>query len=62
MTSYHGGKQKSGKQISEFIVNFTSKYVKNNYIKGYWEPFCGMMSVYKHVIAGLGSSTVDTNL
>ena len=51
MTSYHGGKQKTAKQIAFFI----SKYVdilkdKNIIFDSYWEPFCGMCSVYTEIM------------
>jgi len=45
MTSYHGGKQKMGKDIAEVIVN----NIKNMCIEGYCEPFCGMLGVYNNV-------------
>lgn len=51
MTSYHGGKQKTGKIIAEVILD----NVKNKSIVGYCEPFCGMLGVYRHVYQSLSS-------
>ena len=51
MTTYHGGKQRIGKQIAEIIYD-ESTNIKNEEkfdIKGYCEPFCGMLGVYKHI-------------
>lgn len=47
MTCYHGGKQRIGKQLAQQIY----KTVKNlNFpIKGYCEPFCGMLGVYRYI-------------
>lgn len=46
MTSYHGGKQKIGKYIAEYI----NEHFKNSlYSTTYIEPFCGMLGVYKYV-------------
>jgi site-specific DNA-adenine methylase len=47
MTSYHGGKQKIGKKIAEEIVKNVQDYLP--YVKGYCEPFCGMLGVYRHI-------------
>ena len=47
MTSYHGGKQKFGKEIAYEI--FLNSIDRNIEIKGYCEPFCGMMGVYQHI-------------
>lgn len=44
MTSYHGGKQRIGKKIAESIYNIDTEN-----IKGYCEPFCGMLGVYQHI-------------
>jgi hypothetical protein len=52
MTSYHGGKQKFGKEIAyEIFLNSLDILEKQNNIeiKGYCEPFCGMMGVYQHI-------------
>lgn len=48
MTCYHGGKKRIGKSLAQIIVD-TSLEVENFDIQGYCEPFCGMLSVYKHV-------------
>jgi site-specific DNA-adenine methylase len=51
MTSYNGGKQRIGKKIADQIYKESIK-IENNYdftIKGYCEPFCGMLGVYKHI-------------
>ena len=51
MTYYPGGKKIKGKDISEIIYK-TCKYVEenNNFkIRGYCEPFCGMLGVYQHI-------------
>ena len=47
MTSYHGGKQKIGKQIADKI--FENVMDDLPYLKGYCEPFCGMLGVYRHI-------------
>jgi len=53
MTSYHGGKQRIGKQLAEVIVNKSLNIAhsvdKGWTIKGYCEPFCGMLGVYQHI-------------
>ena len=51
MCSYHGGKQRIGKQLAEVIVNESLKIGKDKglTIKGYCEPFCGMLGVYQHI-------------
>lgn len=49
--SYHGGKQRLGKKIAD-IIHEKSIDIENNYdfkIKGYCEPFSGMMGVYQHI-------------
>lgn len=51
MTAYHGGKQRIGKKLAEIIVN-ESIDISEEYdfkIKGYCEPFCGMLGVYQHI-------------
>jgi len=48
MTAYHGGKQKIGKHIAEIIYD-ESTNVDNFTIRGYCEPFCGMLGVYQHI-------------
>jgi DNA adenine methylase len=51
MTSYHGGKQKIGKEIASVIVEEALYIAKDSDFKinGYCEPFCGMLGVYRHV-------------
>lgn len=49
MTAYHGGKQRIGKEIAETILKKSKKYIDNNKIRGYCEPFCGMLGVYQHI-------------
>jgi DNA adenine methylase len=51
MTAYHGGKQKIGKQIAK-LIHDESIDIEEEYdfvIKGYCEPFCGMLGVYQHI-------------
>ena len=47
MTAYHGGKQRIGKRISQVICHQT--HLMGSSIKGYCEPFCGMLGVYQHI-------------
>lgn len=51
MTRYHGGKFYSGKELSKIIydvsLDIEDKYQFN--VKGYCEPFCGMLGVYRHI-------------
>jgi DNA adenine methylase len=51
MTTYHGGKTRTGKIISRLIyeecLDIEDDY--NFIIKGYCEPFCGMLGVYQHI-------------
>ena len=51
MTSYHGGKQLIGNRIAKKIYEKSIKVEENYYftIKGYCEPFCGMLGVYQHI-------------
>ena len=51
MTSYHGGKQRIGKQLAEIIVDESIGVVEGDEfdIKGYCEPFCGMLGVYRYI-------------
>ena len=51
MTWYHGGKQRIGKKLSEIIVeaSYDISNEENLTIKGYCEPFCGMLGVYRHI-------------
>ena len=51
MCCYNGGKQRIGKKLSSIIVE-ESLDIEHEYefkIKGYCEPFCGMLGVYKHI-------------
>lgn len=47
MTAYHGGKQLLGYDIACDIVNTVTRSTRK--IKGYCEPFCGMLGVYQHI-------------
>jgi len=47
MTSYHGGKQKIGKQIAKAIYAYMKK--KGIERKSYIEPFCGMLGIAKFI-------------
>jgi hypothetical protein len=51
MTSYHGGKQRLGKQLAEIIVDTSLDIAEEEDfdIVGYCEPFCGMLGVYRHI-------------
>lgn len=51
MTSYHGGKQRIGKDIAEtiYMVSTIIEDYSSFKIKGYCEPFCGMLGVYQHI-------------
>ena len=51
MTSYHGGKKRIGKEISGIIVDESINISEDEgwKIKGYCEPFCGMLGVYQHI-------------
>lgn len=48
MTAFHGGKQKYGKQVA-VAIKATSELLEME-PEGYWEPFCGMLGVYQHVV------------
>ncbi len=51
MTAYTGGKFYQGKKYAEVITE-ESMYIAEEEewtIKGYCEPFCGMLGVYKHI-------------
>lgn len=51
MTAYHGGKQRIGKKIAKIIYE-ESLDIEDEFnfiIKGYCEPFCGMLGVYQHI-------------
>jgi DNA adenine methylase len=47
MTSFSGGKQKIGKKLAQVIADKT-KELKFD-VKGYCEPFCGMLGVFQHI-------------
>jgi len=51
MTAYHGGKQRLGKKLAEIIVNISLDIAEEEdfNIKGYCEPFCGMLGVYRYI-------------
>jgi site-specific DNA-adenine methylase len=51
MTAYHGGKQRIGAEIAQAIYDVsTCVSEKSGFeIKGYCEPFCGMLGVYRHI-------------
>lgn len=61
MTAYHGGKQRIGKEIANIIYKKSVEISKKRKlkIKGYCEPFCGMLGVYQH-IPELFSSSRDS--
>lgn len=56
MTRYHGGKANGGKEIAKFIAEIAEDIEDSTNFKfqGYWEPFCGMCGVYRHIPALLG--------
>jgi site-specific DNA-adenine methylase len=49
--AYHGGKQRIGLEIAENIHLISTILENQGYfkIKGYCEPFCGMLGVYRHI-------------
>ena len=51
MVSYHGGKQRIGKNLAEIIYEESIDISEDEEwtIKGYCEPFCGMLGVYQHI-------------
>jgi DNA adenine methylase len=51
MTSYHGGKQRTGQKIADVIYELSTEMEEEFgfKIKGYCEPFCGMLGVYRHI-------------
>lgn len=55
MTAYHGGKQRIGKQIAKAITQWLYENVERlGFVyHGYCEPFCGMLGVYRHMLAYL---------
>jgi site-specific DNA-adenine methylase len=51
MTAYHGGKQHIGKKLAQIIYD-ESLDIEDDFdftIKGYCEPFAGMLGVYQHI-------------
>jgi site-specific DNA-adenine methylase len=54
MTKYHGGKFRQGKELAKLI----GEYAKETGVKykGYCEPFCGMLGVYRHIPENLPKS------
>ena len=61
MTSYHGGKQRIGKALAEVIYDVATEVADEDdfEIKGYCEPFCGMLGVYQHIPELFGMDGVD---
>ena len=56
MTLYHGGKKYNGLKLAETIHKYTQTAVEDGFkVKGYCEPFCGMLGVYRHVPTLLGN-------
>jgi DNA adenine methylase len=51
MTSYHGGKQRIGKKLASIIHKESMDISEEEglQIKGYCEPFSGMLGVYQHI-------------
>jgi site-specific DNA-adenine methylase len=51
MTYYTGGKKRIGKYISDSILKYINDECIGSYkkIKGYCEPFCGMLGVYNFI-------------
>lgn len=52
MTLYHGGKKKIGKEISDAIFDLYDSIPEKlqPVVKGYCEPFCGMLGVYSQIL------------
>ena len=48
MTLYAGGKKRIGEEIANVIYDISVE-IEDFKIKGYCEPFCGMMGVYQHI-------------
>ena len=48
MTSYHGGKQRIGLPIAEYI-HYIYSIIPEIKVVGYCEPFAGMLGVYRHI-------------
>jgi DNA adenine methylase len=51
MTSYHGGKQRIGKKLAKVIYDESMDISEEEgfQIKGYCEPFSGMLGVFQHI-------------
>jgi site-specific DNA-adenine methylase len=50
MTKYHGGKQRIGLKIANAITDEVLDRIDDGFeLKGYCEPFCGMLGVYQHI-------------
>lgn len=51
MTAYHGGKQRIGKELASVISDIGNQIVNETgfQLRGYCEPFCGMLGVYQHI-------------
>jgi site-specific DNA-adenine methylase len=51
MTSYHGGKQRIGQKLAQVIYDESMDISEEEgfQIKGYCEPFSGMLGVYKYI-------------
>lgn len=56
MTAYHGGKARGGRELAEVITEFASSIedATGKDFMTYWEPFCGMCGVYRHIPELLG--------
>ena len=52
MTAYHGGKQRIGKKIASIIHKESIDISEEEgfQIKGYCEPFSGMLGVFQHIL------------
>ena len=58
MTAYHGGKQRIGKHLAKVIVDY-SVNIPDFKIKGYCEPFCGMLGVYQHIPENMEENDIN---
>jgi DNA adenine methylase len=49
--AFHGGKQRTGEEIADAVHEISVNIEEDEgfKIKGYCEPFCGMLGVYKHI-------------
>jgi len=59
MTAYHGGKQRIGKELSRIILEKSLEISKSRdlELRGYCEPFCGMLGVYQWIPQEMKSDT-----